>query len=405
MFPRVLIVLLLAAIAALAGGAPAFAADDPVPDEGGSHRSTVSGSRKDGERTIGSALNWLARHQAKEGSWGLTAFSKQCKDDTCTGPGRTESLSAATALGLLPMLAAGQTHKDNVPYNKVVERAIAWLIDHQKADGDLSAGCDQQMYSHALAAIALCEAFGMTRDKVLAEPAQRAVNFIEDAQNRKTGGWRYHPGQEGDTSVLGWQLSALKSAELAGLRVKSATLDGARKWLASVSKSSDNGQANGRFSYFPDTAPTPTMSAVGILGNMELGLPLDEPVVTEGVKYLMANLPDQDSRNIYYSYFATQVIYRVGDTHLKPTWNNHTRKILVAMQEHEGCAAGSWSPDKPTRDAWGPVGGRLMTTSLSCLTLEVYYQYLSIFKVPTPKSGPARTKEESRPSPAPGTSP
>ena len=41
--------------------------------------------------------------------------------------------------------------------------------------------------------------------------------------------------------------------------------------------------------------------------------------------------------------------------------------------------AGSWDPHKPEPDAWGNQGGRLMVTSLSALTLEVYYRYLPIY--------------------------
>jgi hypothetical protein len=57
------------------------------------------------------------------------------------------------------------------------------------------------------------------------------------------------------------------------------------------------------------------------------------------------------------------------------------RKILVESQEKEGCAAGSWNPTQPTDDAWGAQGGRLMVTSLSCLTLEVYYRYLPLYQL------------------------
>ncbi len=72
------------------------------------------------------------------------------------------------------------------------------------------------MYSHGLATIALCEDYGMSSDKTVGEHAQKAINFIQAAQNTKTGGWRYHPGDEGDTSVVGWQLMALKSAKWPG---------------------------------------------------------------------------------------------------------------------------------------------------------------------------------------------
>jgi hypothetical protein len=57
------------------------------------------------------------------------------------------------------------------------------------------------------------------------------------------------------------------------------------------------------------------------------------------------------------------------------------RKILIESQATKGCAAGSWDPELPVKDAWGAHGGRIMMTSLSCLTLEVYYRYLPLYKL------------------------
>jgi hypothetical protein len=81
------------------------------------------------------------------------------------------------------------------------------------------------------------------------------------AQNKQTGGWRYDPGQDGDTSVVGWQVMALKSAQMAGLRVDPRSLERAKDFLKTCSK----GQYGGLFEYRPNykSGPTPTMTAVG----------------------------------------------------------------------------------------------------------------------------------------------
>jgi hypothetical protein len=65
------------------------------------------------------------------------------------------------------------------------------------------------------------------------------------------------------------------------------------------------------------------------------------------------------------------------------------RRVLIDSQDKEGCAAGSWNPAKPTPDAWSDQGGRIMVTSLCCLTLEVYYRYLPLYKLDA-ESEPAK---------------
>ena len=355
----------------------------------GSRKALVGkyGGTKETERAVAAALYWLARHQMPTGNWSLKEYTKMCKDKSCTGTGSQESLSGATAMGLLPFFAAGQTHLSAGPFQRPIQMGVYWLVQHQKKDGDLSAGADQQMYSHGLAAIALCEDYGMSRDRSVGKAAQAAINFIQAAQNTKTGGWRYHPGDEGDTSVGGWQLMALKSAQMAGLQVNPAVLDGFKRWLLSVGKGAGNGSqggGGGQFSYQPDGPATPTMSSVGLLCSQYLHAGRQDPVIVGGVQYLMANQPDEQSRNIYYWYYATQVLHNMADKDWD-TWNHKMRKILVLGQAREGCASGSWDPDKPVRDAWGPVGGRVMMTSLSCLTLEVYYRYLPLYKLDKPE--------------------
>ncbi len=339
------------------------------------------GPTPDSEHAVAAAIYWLAAHQSRDGSWSLQDYLKMCRDKTCTGPGAQESLSAATAMGVLPFLGAGITQNSKSKFQSNVQRAIYWLVNHQKPDGDLSAGASQQMYSHALATIAVCEAYGMTKDKVVGTAAQKAINFIVAAQNAKTGAWRYHPGEEGDTSVTGWQMMALRSGQIAKLNVPPAVFAGVNRWLSSVAKAApgEGSSGSGQFSYQPDGAATPTMSAVGLLCSQYLRAGRGDPVIVGGVRYLMANQPTREAQNIYYWYYAAQVMHNMNDADWDK-WNRAMRGILVSTQVREGCATGSWDPDKPVRDAWGPTGGRVMMTGLSALTLEVYYRFLPLYQ-------------------------
>ncbi len=235
------------------------------------------------------------------------------------------------------------------------------------------------MRSHGLATIALCEDYGLTRDKNVRAAAQKAIDFIELAQDQRNGGWRYGPGQRGDMSVVGWQLTALKTAEMAGLSVKPATLDRVKKWLQSCA----HGGAAGTFSSKPDGEPTPAASAIGILANQYLGVDRSDPVITGGVQFLLKNEPDVAKHNVRYWYYATQAMHNMADNDWD-TWNRKMRKILVETQAREGCASGSWDPDMPTRDVLRFQGGRVMVTSLSCLTLEVYFRSLPIYASDNP---------------------
>ena len=338
-----------------------------------------------GERAVGAALNWLHRHQSPDGSWSIHQFQGRCKDGGCTGAGSHVSDSGGTALGLLPFLAAGLTHKSRSPYQQTVHRGLYYLLKSQKPDGDLSGGSSQAMYSHALATITLCEAYGLSKDSQILPRAEAAVRYIERAQHPRTGGWRYAPGEEGDTSVVGWQVMALKSAQMAGVYVDKRVLDGAGSFL----KSCSSGAYGGQFAYQPGGAATPAMTAVGLLCLQYTGTKRDDPRMREGLSVLLTRLPDPNARNLYYWYYATQVVHNVAGTEWD-TWNRQQRRVLITSQCKGGCNEGSWDP---AGDTWGTQGGRLYATSLATLTLEVYYRYLPLYQIdapPVPAPAPAQ---------------
>jgi hypothetical protein len=339
---------------------------DLVEEEGGSIYT---------EAAVAAGLRWLARHQAGDGRWSLDRFSNagDC-DGQCDGEG-IESDTAATALALLPFLGAGQSQKLGL-HQDAVDRGLKWLVSRQRSDGGLMGGGGGRMYAHGLATIVLCEALAMSGDSSLRPAAQRAINFIVRAQHEE-GGWRYHPGDEGDTSVVGWQLMALQSGKIAYLEVPKSTFERAGKFLDTVR----TGRRGGLFTYQPGRGPSAAMTAEGLLCRQYLGWQKENLGLREGINRLLREeLPSEDQPNIYYWYYATQVMHHVGGEPWKK-WNAAVRDALLAMQDQEGHRAGSWSPHGGAiGDIDSRQGGRIYMTSLALCTLEVYYRYLPLYR-------------------------
>jgi hypothetical protein len=90
---------------------------------------------------------------------------------------------------------------------------------------------------------------------------------------------------------------------------------------------------------------------------------------------------DNGGRNIYYWYYGTQVMHNQPGPDWD-TWNRKIRRLLIDSQcKEDNCAVGSWDPVLPKKDEWADHAGRLYLTSLSALTLEVYYRYLPLYKL------------------------
>jgi hypothetical protein len=350
------------------------------------------------EKAIGTGLEFLAKMQRPDGSWSLNHFPPGYEN---AGAGTIDSDTAATGLALLVYLGAAYDH-DSERYGDVVRRGLEFLIRNQKENGDLYIDRDKfsnesaRLYSHGIASIALCEAYGMTTDvAMLRDPAQKALDFIVASQHPKRGGWRYQPGVESDTSVSGWQLMALKSGELAGLNVPKKTYEMVAVFLAKAQDKKDSS----RFVYNPYATDrrnsNPTMTAVGLLMKLYLGADPKDPVIVRGAKSLLASPPSigtarRPTRDTYYWYYATQVMAHMGDAQLNE-WNEHLKPVLIDTQINQGKFAGSWSPnlqdDGAVRDAWGKHGGRIYVTTMNLLSLEVRHRLLPLYRDDTVAGG------------------
>lgn len=344
-----------------------FAGRDPlvrkqaVVREGGNDQS---------ERAVALGLKWLASHQFADGHWSLDRFNDAGECRGRCGAAGTDSNTSATALGVLPFLGAGYTHLQG-DYRDVVDGALRWLMADQQRDGGFRSIGAGRMYAHGQAAIALCEAFAMTRDPRLHEPAQRAVDYIVRAQHTG-GGWRYVPRQLGDLSVTGWEVMALRSAKSAQLQVPGETLLRVDRFLDTVQTSKDVA----KFGYLHDHGESPTMTAEGMLCRQYGGWTADDARLTAGADYLLTrHLPTPGDANMYYWYYATQVMHHLGGDRWR-RWNERMRDVLIGLQDESGHEAGSWSPGKHH----DPVGGRLYMTALAVCTLEVYYRHMPLYR-------------------------
>ena len=339
------------------------------------------------EQAIENGLQFLARYQRADGSWQLADFGEAVD---------IRSESAATALALLSFQGAGYTHQQ-FKYESTCKKALTWLIQHQRPNGDLYVRTDLKsdsnawLYSHGIATLALCEAYGMTQDESIKDNAQRAIRFLVESQDPQGGGWRYQPRIGSDTSVTGWCMMALKSAELSGLEVSKETYRGISKWLDG-SQAGETQKYLYRYNFQAPDLPatrhgrvtTPVMTSVGLLMRLYLGWRRDNPDMQRGTDWLSERLPAEGTpqnpqRDTYYWYYATQVMFHMGGERWKK-WYGNLYPMLIRSQKKEGEYAGSWEPNGRIPDAWGRFGGRLYVTTLNLLSLEVYYRHLPIYE-------------------------
>ena len=331
-------------------------------------------------------MRWLALHQNSEGYWNADRFGAGQVEIDENGVDRKRAGIKAdtglTALAVLAFLGAGYTHEEG-QYADRIDRALRWLIRQQRNDGYLGGDSTRyaQTYCHAMATYAMAEAYGMqsdpTIDTGLRKPLQRAIRHTLSTQNPKDGGWRYVKGQVSDMSIFGWQLMALKSAQIGGIPIPEEAKGRMIEFLKSRSQGRHDGLASyGGWDSRQSTRVTPSMTAEALFCKQMLNIERDNPACTEAVGYLMQNMPRRSELNLYYWYYGTLAMYQYGGESWR-MWNESVRDLLVAEQLQTGENAGSWDPRGP----WGPYGGRLYSTTLSTLCLEVYYRFLPLYQM------------------------
>jgi hypothetical protein len=355
------------------GSGPGFATRGKPGDGGKEFRFKRRGITRGTENAVTKALQWLAYHQEPDGHWDAKKFGG-LKVDT-----------AVTSMALLAFLGAGHTekvgnHKDNV------KRAVAWLKSKQATNGLIFDTTDEGGhrgigYPMAMATMALAEAAGMANVPETKAAAQKAINYCTEIHQQGEGsdklGWRYAAKSEGDISVTGWFVMALKSAKMAGLKVDPLAFDGAIAFIDKCEVKGAAGDSYGsasKYSYKPGSDTNHRRSAIGNLARQFLGW--DKAGLQSSVELFVKDggVPNfganGESIDLYYWYYGTLCVFQQGGD-LWKKWNAAMIPTLCDNQCKKGDDEGSWNPLGAFSSEWGRVG----QTALAALCLEVYYRY------------------------------
>ncbi|MEM8679754.1 MAG: hypothetical protein AAGF97_10420 [Planctomycetota bacterium] len=351
-------------------------ADLPAPGRyagrslaGRARQTVLRGGSAKTEAAVVAALEWLVRVQEADGRWSARqhgAGRGGFIEGQVRGTTGIHADTGLTGLALLALLAHGETSQEG-QYADAVASGLRYLRAAQRPSGDLGgdAGIHARMYCHGMAMLALAEAYAMTGDTEVRDALRAAIAYSVRCQDRYSGGWRYRPGESGDTSQLGWQVMALTSARRAGIRDGDQCLAGIRHFLDSVS----SGSAGGLAAYRPGGAPTRSMTAEALVCRWCLG-DVEAHVQDEASHFIMQQPPGVGTSNFYYWYYASLALCQLEDENWDD-WNRHLQRVLLSEQRRRGALAGSWDPTTQ----WGPCGGRVYTTAVATLCLEVYYRY------------------------------
>ena len=322
------------------------------------------GGTEESEEAITRALDWFSKNQEPDGRWSINKHGGQKGHDV-----------ASTSFALVCYFGWGAKHNDPAsPYHETVNKGLNWLLKQVKDNGDLTGGLGNGMYDQGIATLALAEAYGLTKDEKLREPLEKAVEFVVKAQNKTHGAWDYRPNtNRKDSSVSGWQLMALNSARLAGIKIENRSFDLAGVWLDQVS----SGDHKGKYGY-DNPGNKPAMTALGMFSQQLLGKhESDHPRMLESSKAILGNLKKGKLNDFYFVYYGCLSMYmNQGEPWEK--WNPVMRESLLKNQVQSGKDEGSWDYKGGSHSK---AMGRVITTAIATLSLEVYYRYLPSAKV------------------------
>ena len=317
------------------------------------------------ETAVLKALRWLKKTQNANGSW-----SKSQPD-------------AMAGLALLAYLAHGETPLSE-EFGMTVQKAMEYLTNRMMSVPESATAGLTRAYVNGIVTYSLSEAYGLTKIPFLKPAMEKGLGFIVRGQQERTGGfdYNYKKGKRWDLSVVGWQIQAMKAGYVAGANVP-GLMEAIEKGVMFLKKVSFK---NGKFGY-----STPGCGSWGMQGAGTLCLQLVGAKASAEARAGVKNISENHvvkwddkkehkghSNPTYNWYYETQAMFHGGTSTWKK-WNKHFSAILTRKQKPDG----HW--DCPGRAPKGEARveyDKWYTTTLCCLSLQVYYRYLPTYKMP-----------------------
>jgi hypothetical protein len=317
---------------------------------------------------IDPAVAWLASQQDEAGWWrGATP-----------GLWPREQRIGVTALALLALQADGNTLREG-PHKEAVARGLGFLRDQQDPESGLIG--DQLghafMYDHALATLALVDAYGAAQSPLVKRTAQSALNYVAKARN-PYGAWRYDvpPIGDNDTSITFWCALALHTGQRAGLKIDTSAFDGTLAWLDQVTDPNTGrtgydtiGSTSSRIAGINERFPADHYEAMtgAAIALRALLRPADTKLASlaRPRELLERALPTVEQLDTMAFHHCTLAAFLLGGR----TWERWSNALLDALTAHQAIQKDGRLP--ASNDVWGRIHGAVGTTALAVLALHV----------------------------------
>jgi len=308
------------------------------------------------------SLRWLKKKQNQDGSWG---------DDI------EEPKSLVTSIALLAFLCHGDT-LDSPEFGSTIKRSLKYLLSTDvQTSSKAKLSC--LAVEHGIRARVLCEVYAMTGNSFVLSVCTNALNVIIAAQ-RPSGLWNMQysikVGQD-DAEASCWQMMALRSAIISGIKI-----DGLRPALIAGGKGMLNIIQD-------DTVNNTNVLAVLCIQLAGLWHGSIRRTNMDALNFIPVDWDKPKcSRPVCHWYFMTQALFREGGT----AWRRWHTGFSPQLVQKQSIVRKAVKIECRENEAYFDIGywdspgsnehyGRIYSTSLCCLMLEVYYSFRSFFMV------------------------